>query len=138
MPTDAQRLSQRSFAADIGLIEDVTAFVEGSFRKADVPEKTVIQMNIAVDEIFSNIARYSGAASADVACGVAGGEAVLRFTDDGELYDPTQRKDPDVTLSAEEREIGGLGIFMVKKFMDSMLYERRDGKNVLTLVKKLN
>ena len=130
------RLEERSFPVSLDRIGEVTAFVEGCFTGARVPARVVTQMNIAVDEIFSNIARYSGASSAQVACGLENGRAVLRFTDDGAPYDPTQQKDPDVTLSAEERDIGGLGVFMVKKFMDSMLYQRADGKNVLTLIKK--
>ena len=63
--------------------------------------------------------------------------AVITFTDSGIPYDPLSRPDPDVTLSAEERQIGGLGIFMVKKSMDDIWYEYRDGHNVLTIVKNL-
>lgn len=136
-PAEPQ-LTERAFPADIEHIGEVTEFVENTFTGADAPAKIVTQMNIAVDEIFSNIARYSGASEADVACGLKGGAAVLRFTDDGAPYDPTQQKDPDITLSAEERDIGGLGVFMVKKFMDTMEYARRDEKNVLTLIKKLS
>ena len=67
---------------------------------------------------------------------MAGNEARLRFLDDGRPYDPTGKADPDTTLSAEERGVGGLGIFMVKKTMDEVTYEYIDGRNVLTVVKK--
>ncbi|NCC07256.1 MAG: ATP-binding protein [Clostridia bacterium] len=60
---------------------------------------------------------------------------MLRFIDNGKAYDPTEQKEPDITLSADEREIGGLGIFMVKKFMDKVEYTRHENKNVLTLTK---
>ena len=92
--------------------------------------------NIAVDEIFSNIARYSGAASVSVGCEAADGLAVLRFADNGRPYDPTEKADPDITLSADERGIGGLGIYMVKKTMDEISYEYADGFNILTIKKR--
>ena len=115
----------------------VASFVEDTLAECQLPVKLVTRMNIAVDELFSNIAKYSGARSATVACGVENGSAVLRFTDDGKPYDPTQQADPDVTLPAEEREIGGLGMFMVKKSMDEIVYEYRGGHNILTVKKRL-
>ncbi len=89
--------------------------------------------DIAVDEIFSNIAQYSGASSVTLGCALSDGKATLRFSDNGRPYDPTGKPDPDTTLSAEERDIGGLGIFMVKKIMDEVSYEYTDGLNILTL-----
>ncbi len=111
-------------------------FVEQAMTEAGVPQKIVLKMNIAVDEIFSNIVRYSGANQASVECAVAHGQVKLVFTDDGRPYDPTQKPDPDTTLSAEEREIGGMGIYIVKQFMDRVDYACRDGRNILTLVKR--
>ena len=67
---------------------------------------------------------------------IAGGTAVITFEDKGVPYDPLEKTDPDINLSAEQREIGGLGIFMVKKSMDDVRYEYRDGMNILTLVKE--
>ena len=96
----------------------------------------MVQVDIAADEIFSNIARYSGAASARVDCEVMDGQAVIRFVDDGKPYDPTAQPEPDITLSAEEREIGGLGIFLVKKSMDRFSYEYAHGQNILTMEKR--
>ena len=98
---------------------------------------TVMKMNIALDEIFSNIVKFSGATYAKITCTVEDGVAVLCFEDDGAAYDPLKKEDADTTLSAEEREIGGLGILMVKKSMDDMAYEYRDGKNLLILKKRI-
>lgn len=61
----------------------------------------------------------------------------ITFSDSGKPYNPLEKPDPDVTLSAEERSIGGLGIFMVKKSMDDMRYEYKDGQNILTITKRL-
>ena len=63
-------------------------------------------------------------------------KVIIRFIDGGKPYDPLKREDPDITLSAEERKIGGLGIYMVKQSMDEIYYEYRDGKNILTIIKK--
>ncbi len=116
-------------------MEQVTAFVEQELEKADLSMKTITQMNIAVDEIFSNIAQYSGASDATVGVDVEAGCVTLRFADNGRPYNPIEKPDPDITLSADERDIGGLGIFMVKKIMDTVRYEYHDGLNILTLIK---
>ena len=116
-------------------IPRVCGFLERALEDNGAPLKVITQVNIAVDEIFSNIARYSGAAAAQVDCKITDGRAVIRFMDDGEPYDPTAQPEPDTTLSAEEREIGGLGIFMVKKSMDRVSYEYADGRNILTIEK---
>ncbi len=115
--------------------EKVLEFVERTLEESDVPQKITLKMNIVVDEIFSNIAHYSGATEASVECAVSDGRVKLVFTDNGRPYDPTEKPDPDTTLPAEERGIGGMGIFIVKKFMDSVEYACRDGRNILTLTK---
>ncbi len=117
-------------------MQAVVSFVEDTLAQAEVPLKIAVKMNIAVDEIYSNIQRYSGATKAIVECAVEDGRIKLIFTDDGSPYNPLEKEDPDITLSAEEREIGGLGIFMVKKTMDEVTYEYTDGFNRLTLKKK--
>ena len=116
-------------------IPTVSAFFEEALSAQGASVKAVAQVNIAVDEMFSNIARYSGATAATVGCEINGNRAVLRFADNGRPYDPTEQADPDTTLSAEERNVGGLGIFMVKKTMDRVAYEYKDGFNILTLEK---
>ena len=128
---------QISVKPSLEAVGEVAAFVEAELEAADVPLKTIMQMNIAVDEIFSNIVRYSSADNATVSCEVNDSEIMLRFTDNGTAYDPTQKADPDISLSAEERNIGGLGIYMVKKTMDSVVYESENNLNVLTITKKL-
>ena len=100
--------------------------------------KAQMQIDIAVEEIFVNIARYAyapGEGYAVIGVLAEPGRAEITFADNGMPYDPLAREDPDVSLSAEEREIGGLGIYMVKKTMDVMRYEYSDGQNLLTLVK---
>lgn len=120
---------------EISSIEEVTAFFEEQLTAAGAPAKTIAQVNVAVDEIFSNIARYSRAKKVTVSCLIEGKSAILRFEDDGVPYDPTKTSEPDITLSAEDREIGGLGLFMVKKIMDRVEYACLGGCNVLTLEK---
>lgn len=114
---------------------DVIQFAERTVSEANIPTKTAMQINIAVDEMYSNIVQYSGASKAIAEISVDNNEIVLRFTDNGIPFDPTNTEDPDITLSAEERKIGGLGIFMVKKSMDSISYEYRDDLNILTIKK---
>ncbi len=101
-----------------------------------------MQIELAVEEIFVNIANYAyapeiGRATVRVSVSDDPLTVTITFIDRGVPYDPLKRSDPDVTLSAEEREIGGLGIFMTKKVMDEVAYEYKDGQNVLTLKKRL-
>ena len=101
-----------------------------------------MQIDVAVEEIFVNIASYAyapGVGEAGIGIEI-GGEprcARIRFSDSGVPYDPLQRADPDITLPAEEREVGGLGIYMVKKTMDTVSYEHRDGQNLLAMEKRI-
>ena len=138
---------QRKKTADTGVMQSlqiepepeniprVCKFLEGMLEKQDAPVKVITRVNIAADEIFSNIARYSGAQAVRVDCRITDGRVVIRFTDDGIPYDPTVQPEPDITLPAEERESGGLGILVVKKSMDLMSYEYTDGHNSLTIEK---
>lgn len=135
MPQNGPAMKKLKLTPTLESIEQVTAFVEQELEKAGIPLKVIVQMNIAVDEIFSNIARYSGADDATVGVTAKDGCITLRFADNGSPYDPTEKPDPNTSLSAEERNIGGLGIFMVKKSMDTVEYEYQDGFNILTLTK---
>ena len=123
-------------------LPSVIDFINESLEEADCPMKTQMQINVAVEEIFMNIANYAyapGKGRATV-CVEVGGEppaVLMTFIDQGIPYDPLAKEDPDVTLSAEERQIGGLGIFMVKKTMDDVRYEYKDGSNILKLKKLL-
>lgn len=101
-----------------------------------------VQLDIAVEEIFVNIAHYAyeyeGAGSAVITVEVDDNplRVMVRFEDTGREYNPMTKKDPDINLPIKERKIGGLGIFMTKNSMDNMTYEYRDGKNILTIIKK--
>lgn len=117
-------------------VNDVTAFVEEILTENELPFKTIAQVNVAIDEIFSNIVLYSEATNATVSCTLEEDEIKLEFSDNGKPYDPTKNEDPDITLSSEERKIGGLGIFMVKKTMDDVSYVYKDNKNILTIKKR--
>ena len=117
-------------------LPQVCEFLEHALEDQGAPMKVITQVNIAADEIFSNIAQYSGATAAQVDCEAMDGRVVIHFMDNGVPYDPTARQDPDITLSAEEREMGGLGIFMVKRSMDRVSYEYADGQNILTIEKR--
>ena len=114
---------------------NVIQFVENEVSKANVPVKIAMQVNVAVDEIYSNILHYSRATETTVEISTDNNKIVLRFTDNGVPYDPTKKENPNTALSAEERSIGGLGILMVKKTMDDMSYEYRDEHNILTITK---
>ncbi len=100
------------------------------------------QIDLAVEEIFVNIAHYSGSEEAEISADLSysGDDKVLVrivFCDSGIKFNPLAKADPDITLSAEERNIGGLGIFLTKKFMDSVEYEYKNGKNCLKIIKNI-
>ena len=123
-------------------IEQITAFVDRELEKRNCPLKQQIQIRTAIDEIVANIASYAyapgtGSVTVRFDYDESDGSALLTFMDEGVPFDPLQRPDPDVTLSAEEREIGGLGIFLVRKTMDDVRYVREDGKNILRIRKKI-
>ena len=123
-------------------IPKVTAFIEEQLEAADCPMKAQMQIDMAVDELFSNIAHYAyGDATGDAAVSFEFDPQTrmvsVTFEDSGVPYDPLKKTDPDVSLSAEEREVGGLGIFLVKKTMDAMEYKRQNDRNVLTIRKKI-
>ena len=123
-------------------LAEVLSFIEAELEQADCPIKAQMQTGVAAEEIFVNIASYAypdGAGSATVRMEITGEPktAVITFIDSGIPYDPLAKPDPDVTLSAEERGIGGLGIFMTKKLMDEVTYAYKGGHNILTLKKQL-
>ena len=117
-------------------LDEVLGFIDSYLEEWECPMKTQTQIDIAVEEIFVNIAHYAygdSVGSARIAIARKGDDAQITFTDSGTPYNPLERPDPDVTLSAEERQVGGLGIYIVKKSMDSVSYEYADGHNVLTI-----
>ncbi|MDD6188737.1 MAG: ATP-binding protein [Clostridiales bacterium] len=135
-------MKELSVSAKIENLSAVTAFVESAVDEYGCSMKAKTQISIAVDEIFSNIARYAYApGTGDVTVRVGMTEnpksVTITFTDSGIPYDPLEKSDPDTTLSAEEREIGGLGIYIVKNSMDEMNYEYKNGLNILRMRKKI-
>ena len=135
-------MKEMTIAATIENIEVVTDFVNEQLEALDCPMKAQMQIDIAIDELFGNIAHYAynpdvGDATVRVEVIEAPLAVVITFIDNGVPYDPLAKADPDITLSAEEREIGGLGIFMVKKTMDDITYEYKDGQNILRIRKNI-
>ena len=135
-------MNEITVEARLDKLDEVLAFVDAQLEAMDCPIKAQTQIDIAVEEMFVNIAHY--------AYGPEVGQAVVRFearqdppaaaitfVDRGAPFDPTARHDPDVSLPVEQRQIGGLGIYMTKKSMDGMTYERWNGKNILTIEKRL-
>jgi anti-sigma regulatory factor (Ser/Thr protein kinase) len=121
----------------------LTDWADAELEKLECPMKAQMQIDLAIDEIFTNIASYAyapgtGNATVTMDYDAESGMFSLTFCDSGVPYNPLQKEDPDVNLPAEERSIGGLGIFLVKKTMDDMRYEYRDGQNILTLMKKIS
>lgn len=125
--------------AKVESIETLTAFVEDFLESSGGSPKSIMQISVALDEIVSNIVNYSGTKDYTVKVSLEQDSLVasVTFIDKGVPYDPLKKDDPDTTLSAEEREIGGLGIFLVKKTMDDMRYFRDGDKNILVLKKHL-
>lgn len=134
-------MKELNIEAKVANIPVVTDFLDAALEEAGCPMKTLLQIDVAIDEIFTNIAQYAyepGTGNALVRFEMEEpNTAVITFIDSGMAFDPTAKEDPDVSLSAEERQIGGLGIFMVKKTMDGMYYERRDGQNILQIRKTI-
>ena len=119
-----------------------TAFVDDFLDQIACPMKSKIQINIVIDEIFGNICHYAykdsvGAVTVRVESGNTPKAVFLTFTDNGIPYNPLETEDPDITLSSEERKIGGLGIYLVKKNMDEMKYEYVNQQNRLWMEKRL-
>ena len=130
--------------AKIEKLEEIRHFMDRYLEELDCPMKPQAQLDIALEEVFVNIAHYAyGEDDIGGPCRIVFDYDEetkvfsVEFTDSGMPFNPLAADDPDTSLSAEERGIGGLGIFMVKKSMDDVKYEYRDGHNILTLKKGL-
>lgn len=122
-------------------LEQVLMFIDRKLAEYDCPLRIRGQIALAAEEIFVNIARYAyenkiGDAGIQVEVEQEPLQVLITFTDQGVPYDPLQRETPDLSLSAEERPIGGLGIYLMRQSMDDVSYEYREGKNILTIKKK--
>lgn len=130
-------------AADRNNLLKVQSFIDEQLEDAGCPMLTRIVIDVAVEELFVNIASY--AYDQEIGVAVVQVEMLddplsveITFIDNGKQYDPLAKPDPDITLAAKERKKGGLGIYMVKNSMDDMRYEYKEGKNILTIKKNLN
>ena len=137
-------MKKMTVKAGLDNLSRVLACVDEELETAGCSMKTQMQVDIAVEEMFVNIANYAyapGEGDADVCVETEetdGGKRVrITLADQGKPYDPLMQEAPDVSLPAEKRKIGGLGIFMARKNMDEMTYEYRDGRNILTMFKRI-
>lgn len=135
-------MKELTIDATVENIETVTQFVNEQLELHGCSLKAQRQIDIAIDELFGNIAHYAyhpgvGPATVRVALKEDPLAVVITLIDRGMPYDPLKKADPNTRLSSEEREIGGLGIYMVKKTMDGVSYEYKNGQNILTITKNI-
>jgi anti-sigma regulatory factor (Ser/Thr protein kinase) len=135
-------IASADFISDRAELEKLEGFTADFAAKAGLSEKDLFALQIVVEELVTNVIDYGGVPAGEHAVRVVlsadDGELGIRLTDRGREYNPLLREDPDVTLPAEQRPIGGLGVHFCKKLTETQEYERRDGCNVLTLRKKLS
>lgn len=133
-------MTQKTFPVNDQTLSEVLAFVEAELEALNCSMKVSMQIQVCVEELFINIVHYAYPGSegtATLAVDAKNGSVIIWITDSGIPFDPLKKADPDTALSAEEREIGGLGIFMVKKTMDEVHYERKDNQNIFMMKKEL-
>lgn len=135
--------SNMTAKAEIACVGSVTEFVDGCLEELECPMKTQIQIDVAIDEVLANICSYAyedevGSVWVRFEASEDGSTMYLSFEDEGIPFNPLLRPAPDTTLSLAERGIGGYGIYIVRSTMDDVLYERRDNRNILTIVKRIH
>ena len=135
-------MTTKTFPAKVEALTDVLGFVEETLEQHDCPMGIQMAVCVAIEEVFVNVAHYAyGGGEGDMNLGIGFEEenraVTFRMTDQGVPFDPLKKPDPDITLSAEDREIGGLGIFIAKKTMDSVTYAYENGENILTMIKNI-
>ena len=135
-------MTNQTFPAKTAALPDILGFVEETLEGYGCPMKIQMAVSVAIEEVFVNVAHYAyGDGEGDMNLGIGFDKEkrtiTFRMTDKGVPFDPLKKPDPDITLSAEEREIGGLGIFITKQTMDSITYAYENGKNILTMIKTL-
>ena len=131
-------MTTKTFPAERDLLDDVTDFAMAELLALGCPKKSARQFILALEELFVNVASYAyGDGKGDVSFEICkdGDMAVICMIDSGKPFNPLDRPDPDTTLAAEDRKIGGLGIYMSKKLLDGMEYEYKDNQNRLTMKK---
>ena len=137
-----EHMTNKTFKAKTESLSDVLGFVDLMLEKYECPMKIQTAVCVAIEEVFVNVARYAyegGEGEVDLGIGFDKESRIITFrmADKGIPFDPLKKPDPDITLSAEEREIGGLGIFITKKTMNSVIYTYENGENILTMTKKI-
>lgn len=137
-----KRMTNKTFPAKTESLADVLGFVEQTLESFECPMKTQMALCVAIEEVFVNVAHYAypdseGDMTLDIGFAEESRTVTFRMADKGIPFDPLKKSDPDITLSAEDREIGGLGIFITKKTMDSLSYAYENGENILTMIKKI-
>ena len=135
-------MTYKTFPAKTEALSDVLGFVEQMLDSFECPIKIQVALCVAIEEVFVNVAHYAyGEGEGNMSLGIGFDEEsraiTFRMTDKGIPFDPLKKPDPDISLSADEREIGGLGIFITKKTMDSLTYTYENNENILTMVKKI-
>ena len=135
-------MTNKTFPAKTDALPDILGFVEETLEGYGCPMKMQMSVCVAIEEVFVNIAHYAyGGGEGDVTLGIGFDDAertvIFRMADKGIPFDPLEKPDPDITLSAEDRDIGGLGIFITKKTMDRVTYAFENGENTLTMIKKV-
>lgn len=136
-------VNELTMEAEYERLDEVTAFVDGLLEKFGCPEYVQLQIDLAVEELYLNIASYAyypltGSATIRVEYRKRPArQVIITFIDSGSPYDPLARQDPDLDADVEDRKVGGLGIFMVRSCMDDVKYEYRNGQNRLTIRKNL-
>lgn len=129
---------EKIFKAEENELNSVQSFVLSCLENLHLDIKLINQIRIAVEEIFVNIACYAyvNKGNATVRVNVKEDKFEIVFIDSGVKFNPLEKQDPNTKASANERGIGGLGIFMVKNLMDDVTYKFENNQNILTLVKK--
>jgi len=122
-------------------LETISVFIDELSEIWEIPMAMAMTLNLVLEEAFTNVVNYAfdnkEVHFIQIDFIMRNRELTIKIIDDGKAYDPTQNTDPDVTLSAEERSIGGLGIFLIRKMMDEVGYARLENKNVLTMKKAI-
>jgi anti-sigma regulatory factor (Ser/Thr protein kinase) len=136
-------LTVNTFPADVACLDAVQGFVRDLMKKAGISREVMGRVELAVEEVFVNIALYAykereSGGDVTVSCFASSETVSIEFVDSGAPFNPMEREDPDVTLGIAEREAGGLGIFMVKKIMDTTEYHREGEKNILRIDKRIS
>ena len=135
-------MTNKTFPAKTESLSEVLGFVEETLEGFECPMKIQTAICVALEEVFVNVARYAypdseGDMTLHIGFDEQSRDVTFRMSDKGIPFDPLKKPDPDITLSAEEREIGGLGIFITKKTMDAVTYAYEKGENILTMIKKI-